>query len=1489
VSTIDRKVPGVRLLSLLGEGGMGIVYRGVRLRDALPVAVKFIREAEASEQEFTARFEREARILDALDHEHILKLYDWGLLEDGTYYIVMEFVDGCSLTDLLDVKGKLTPSQVLRVGRAASKALASAWEGKVIHRDIKPDNILVGTNGQVKLVDFGLAKDTSENRKFTLTGQVIGTPAFMSPEQGQGDAVDHRSDIYSLGVTLFTMLAGRRPFDGGTPLEVVVQHINTPPPDLAECAPGLPRDLVDLIGRMMAKTPEDRPAEIAAVADEMERILASLEDDGAPSIPALVAQVCEALVEERDTRVGGPPPTPPAAEEATPPTRTPTGREGEVIAGKYEVKSKLGKGGMGSVFRVRHLTLEEDFALKVLNPFLASDESFRQRFMREAKAASAFVHKHAVQIREFGEDGGLLYMTMDYCPGRTLQSVLDEAGAVSEQRAASIAHQMLSALKEAHAAGLVHRDLKPSNVMIENEGGRDVVRILDFGVAKLTAPGGQDTEGRPLTGPGAVMGTVEYMSPEQAMGREIDGRSDLFSLAVILYEAVSGNLPFEGDNPQQRMFNLATQPPLPLSRHVKGVSRKFERLLMRNLAKDPAGRCASAEECLAELETLSADLKSTVAIRRKGLPAWLQAASAAILLVAGAIVALAVWNPFSSRAPAPPPGLTPEQRRAQRDQEEAAFRDALAKKDHRRALDRVYAILDLASTPQAKMQWEETKRELENTLARAEETFREAQREDEAGNPLKALPRYEAYLEAFPPGKRAETSRSRRDALKTRIAAPGALAVFTEPAGAKVYVDGELADTTPCLLEDLAAGRRRITLDLEGYHPVRKTLSWTADGNGEIRTTLRRGEFGAITVVSGEGDRKFLVKHLGQTETTSHTFQKVEVGDYTLEITDMDSGTAYLLPVTVRRDRETLVTVEFSKWVSDELDAWRERARGTSAEETLRIHRAFLEAYPKGEKAAACRQILETLRAEEEAFRRCQEARTAARRLEACAAYRIAYADAVYPFGWHLDEVRAIESRILAAQEEEAFKRIGRRSGYEGVLGACRDYLESWPDGAHAAAVRARLHSLQAEKTRYDDFRNASVFWQKMSFGKQYLDRFPEGFWADEVRSEREARLAEEAQAAGAILGNPDVEAVVRAWPEYRDAYKGGPHADEVQEAFRRAEEERRVFRNASESIARCNAYLSRYPGGWYREAVEEMIRTFGWPAEDTGGVGFEGKLPPGIKRAERIGEYESAVDGAIMVYVPKGFFPMGTDDWREKSVERPQFLVWIGGFFIDKYEVTNRQYRAFLDWAKTAEDPHRFAHEDEPEGKDYTPALWDETKWNGDALPVVGVDWFDAYAYAGWAGKRLPTEAQWEKAASADPLRRVKVRFPWGDERPTPGIANFDREEDGSTVPVLSLPAGRSPIGCFHMAGNVSEWCLDAFVEDYHERFIEQDAEGAGWVANPFVPGPGNDHTIRGGDWAGPERHLLTTRRRPFGARGPRVGFRCAVWHNPAAQAEGD
>jgi len=239
------------ILSKIGEGGMAVTYRG---RDRLLgrlVAVKVMRPELAADAEFLSRFRREARAAAGITHEHIASVYDTG--SDGPYhYIVMEHVAGESLSARLQREGALPLEEALRIAAETAEALDAAHSAGVVHRDIKPHNILLGPEGRVKVTDFGIARAMSSTGN-TETGTILGSMNYVSPEQARGDVVGPQSDIYSLGVTLFEMLTGRPPFDGGERLAIVHKHIYDQPRQASESRPGLPHEVDSLVSLCLEK------------------------------------------------------------------------------------------------------------------------------------------------------------------------------------------------------------------------------------------------------------------------------------------------------------------------------------------------------------------------------------------------------------------------------------------------------------------------------------------------------------------------------------------------------------------------------------------------------------------------------------------------------------------------------------------------------------------------------------------------------------------------------------------------------------------------------------------------------------------------------------------------------------------------------------------------------------------------------------------------------------------------------------------------------------------------------------------------------------------------------------------------------------------------------------------------------------------------------------------------------------------------------------
>jgi two-component system, LytTR family, response regulator len=275
------------------------------------------------------------------------------------------------------------------------------------------------------------------------------------------------------------------------------------------------------------------------------------------------------------------------------------------LVGHYRIVSSLGAGGMGAVFLADDMRLGRRVALKILPPAMAADPERMQRFEQEARLASAIAHPSVATIYEIGSDQNVRFLAMEYVEGRPLTDRIRE-GPLKTPELVAIASEIADALDDAHSKGIVHRDIKPANLMLTPRGR---VKILDFGLAKQ-APAPNSPETLLMTSVGVVMGTIAYMSPEQALGREVDARSDLFSLGVVLYEMATGRIPFSGANMQETMAHLLQSMPEAAARFNYDVPPELDRVIRKCLEKDAGRRYQSARELLVDLKNLDRDTGS---------------------------------------------------------------------------------------------------------------------------------------------------------------------------------------------------------------------------------------------------------------------------------------------------------------------------------------------------------------------------------------------------------------------------------------------------------------------------------------------------------------------------------------------------------------------------------------------------------------------------------------------------------------------------------------------------------------------------------------------------------------------------------------------------------------------------------------------------------------------------------------------------------------
>src|SRR5258706_6216251 len=289
--------------------------------------------------------------------------------------------------------------------------------------------------------------------------------------------------------------------------------------------------------------------------------------------------------------------------------------------GRYEIRAKIGEGGMGEVYLALDTELDRTVAIKILPAALASDPQRLQRFIQEAKTASALNHPHILTIHEIGATGDTRFIATEFIDGDTLRQRIGLAMKLVE--ILEVAIQTASALSAAHSAGIIHRDIKPENIMVRRDG---YLKVLDFGLAKLTGPAGSTTDTEAPTkamvntGAGTVLGTANYMSPEEAKGPRVDARTDLGSLGVVLYEMVTGQATFTGETPTETISLIHQKEPAPLTRYAHEVPPELERIVTKTLTKNREERYQTARDLLIDLRNLKRKLEVDAEIDRTTPP-----------------------------------------------------------------------------------------------------------------------------------------------------------------------------------------------------------------------------------------------------------------------------------------------------------------------------------------------------------------------------------------------------------------------------------------------------------------------------------------------------------------------------------------------------------------------------------------------------------------------------------------------------------------------------------------------------------------------------------------------------------------------------------------------------------------------------------------------------------------------------------------------------
>lgn len=625
------------LLAALGEGGMATVYlAGVGSGPlARMCAVKLLR-ANLPDHDYMTRFLDEARLVVRLHHNNIVDVRAAGEI-DGQLYIAMEAIEGRDLADVWDrcaEVGRAFPVPLaVHTCREVLRGLhyAHTFPGLgLVHRDVSPSNVLIDWAGAIRLADFGLAT-SSLKASLTLPGVVFGKVGYMSPEQARHEPLDGRADVYAVAAILWELLTGRplRSPDGMS--TDTVSRFEAPPPSSRSrrvdahldeiVAKGLERhrekrwDSAQAMMLALNQWLADHSPEMGQemVSDFMRKLFGNAREVESSSRAELLreltsthraasgTQILEentaAEAEPRDSRgsarMGMASPGLDAKELIDP---------GTVIAERYRVLSRLGRGGMGYVYLGEHVTVGRSVAIKVLTHDWSRTTSVAQRFRAEARAASAAGHPNIVEVFDAGELGdGRLYLVMEFLTGRNLFEEVQTVGPMGVARACHIMRDVGRAIRAAHEVGVIHRDLKPDNVMLVDRGRDEgeLVKVLDFGISSSAE---RSTSEQRLTTVGQALGTPEYMAPEQAKGHQADERFDIYALGVMFFELLTGDPPFHGTNVFEIVTRKTSEAAPSIGSKRDDIPEDLTTLVDDCLAVEPERRPKTAQLFLARLE-----------------------------------------------------------------------------------------------------------------------------------------------------------------------------------------------------------------------------------------------------------------------------------------------------------------------------------------------------------------------------------------------------------------------------------------------------------------------------------------------------------------------------------------------------------------------------------------------------------------------------------------------------------------------------------------------------------------------------------------------------------------------------------------------------------------------------------------------------------------------------------------------------------------------
>ena len=596
---------------LLGRGGMAEVYKAHHPELDRDVAIKILHPHRTDDPNFIERFRREAKMAATLRHPHIVQVYDFAVTEDGLYYMVLEYIDGQSLSLYLEENAPLPLSQVYAIGEQIMDAVQYAHDRGIIHRDIKPDNIMIDAFDKVYLTDFGIAQMTAVPG-LTQSHTTIGTPLFMAPEQMRSQPITLAVDIYSLGMLFYFMVTNHYPYDSDTPASLMTLKLTEPPIPPSDFVPDIPRDLEAVIIRALSIDPGRRFASVSHMRRVLEKAL------GDKKMATGSTKILWNLL----------------------------GIENYTITDAVPAAT----GSVTRRFLAHNTILDQPAVIEVLNTTADRDPDLAQMFYQRIQTLSEIQHPRVAVVTSTGlSNHDEPYVCVEFS-GVPLPHKVAEwrqtLNGCTPVIALQVADQIANALAAAAAAGLHHNDLRADNILYQPDGSV-IVAGFEVPLPVSGLPRGQND----------AQTWLSYYPPEQLAGDGINEPSNIYSLGVVLYELLAGQRPFLIPAPPGSQ-SPAAKTPMPLNNARPGLAAETLALVQDCLQNNPAARPTSLTDVQKRLEkAIQAESRPQAAAvptnrRRYGPLLW---------LVGGLLLAvLLIWVvQRNGRIPANPPPPTP--------------------------------------------------------------------------------------------------------------------------------------------------------------------------------------------------------------------------------------------------------------------------------------------------------------------------------------------------------------------------------------------------------------------------------------------------------------------------------------------------------------------------------------------------------------------------------------------------------------------------------------------------------------------------------------------------------------------------------------------------------------------------------------------------------------------------------------------------------------